>query len=325
MAQVTVLIRRHIVPVAVAMVWLLGIAVEPAFAQVDLFGSWINLNHKDGVERGTGPYAVDYTGIPLNEEGRTRALTYSIGQQSMVERQCRKWPPIFLLTGPFDLKIWNHVDPATSVTTAWVVETIRDRAQFTIWVDGRTHPTSSLAPTSSEGFATGRMEGNALVAEFTHMTPNELRRNGVPFSDRAKLTLRFLPHDDLLTVLGVFEDPVFLSEPYVLSSTFRRGPARSTEITHYTCVPAYEGSSGLQHFLPGENPSVDELTKIYGIPRQAILGGAETMYPEFRDRIKDEYARPEWCTRYCAPRSQTGDGGGSGPAVVRRPQPQQKR
>src|SRR4051812_44146566 len=58
-----------------------------AFAQVDLTGSWLSRNHEDALERGGGPYAVDYTGVPLSDEGRARALAYSADQMSMIERQ----------------------------------------------------------------------------------------------------------------------------------------------------------------------------------------------------------------------------------------------
>jgi hypothetical protein len=51
--------------------------------------------------------------------------------------------------------------------------------------------------------------------------------------------------------------------------------------------------------LNRSNASIDELTKFYAIPREATLGGAETMYPEFRKRIKDKFVRPEKCTQNC--------------------------
>ena len=68
------------------------------------------------------------------------------------------------------------------------------------------------------------------------------------------------------------------------------------------CIPGYEGTSGdgsVPHYLPGENPSIDELTELYHIPREAMLGGAETMYPEYRKTMKDAFVRPEKCARNC--------------------------
>jgi hypothetical protein len=46
------------------------------------------------------------------------------------------------------------------------------------------------------------------------------------------------------------------------------------------------------HFLPGQNPFVDEMTKTWGIPVDAVKGGADTMYPDYRKKLKDTYVRP---------------------------------
>jgi hypothetical protein len=41
------------------------------------------------------------------------------------------------------------------------------------------------------------------------------------------------------------------------------------------------------HYLPGQNPFVKELTERHNIPVEAVLGGAETMYPEYRKKLRD--------------------------------------
>ena len=51
--------------------------------------------------------------------------------------------------------------------------------------------------------------------------------------------------------------------------------------------------------MPEKNPFVDELTKLFHIPREVVLGEAETMYPEYRKKIKDTYVRPEPCKSDC--------------------------
>jgi hypothetical protein len=44
---------------------------------------------------------------------------------------------------------------------------------------------------------------------------------------------------------------------------------------------------------------VNEVTELYGIPLEAVMGGPETMYPEFRKKIKDKYAPPPYCKAFC--------------------------
>ena len=282
---------------------LLLAVVTPARAQVELSGSWAARNHEDALERGAGPYAVDYTGLPLNDDARDKALSYSASQLGMIERQCGLYPPHYIALGPFGLKIWNETDSISGDTIAWKIGAWEDRAATTIWMDGRPHP-SANAPHERGGFTTGAWEGDTLVAYTTHMRAGVIRRNGVPNSDRATMTSYFFRNGDLLTLLVVVEDPVYLAEPFLISKAFQldAGPIRPIGPP---CVPGYEGQSDdgeVPHYLPGTNPSVDELTKLYHIPRDAVLGGARTMYPEFRKTIRDTYVRPEKCVRNCGAR-----------------------
>src|SRR5215469_9682930 len=82
---------------------ILMLAGLPAFAQIDLSGSWQSINHEDALERGGGPYTVDYAGLPFNENGRARALSYSQSQLSMPERICAFYTQFHMLLGPFGL------------------------------------------------------------------------------------------------------------------------------------------------------------------------------------------------------------------------------
>jgi hypothetical protein len=280
---------------------LLLVAAAPVRAQVELSGSWAARNHEDALERGAGPYAIDYIGLPLNDDARDKALSYSASQLGMIERQCGLYPPHYVVLGPFGLKIWNETDPISGETIAWKIGAWEDRATTTIWMDGRPHP-SVNAPHERGGFTTGAWEGDTLVAYTTHMRAGVIRRNGVPNSDRATMTSFFFRNGDLLTLLVAVEDPVYLAEPLLISKTFQldAGPIRPIGPP---CVPGYEGQSGdVPHHLPGTNPSIDELTTLYHIPRDAVLGGARTMYPEFRRTLKDAYVRPEKCVRNCGAR-----------------------
>lgn len=272
-----------------------------ASAQSELSGTWTAITHEDGLERGPGPYAVDYTGLPLNDEGRARALSYSASQFGVLEHQCGFWPPHYLVMGPFGMKIWNQTDPVTGKTIAWTIGSWEDRGLTTIWMDGRPHP-SKTALHLRGGFTTGEWDGSTLVAYTTHIKAGAVRRNGAPSSDEETMTMRFIRHGDLMTVLATIEDPVYLTEPYIITKSFRLNPdAAPMSPVGPPCIPTYEGTAegSVPHILPGENPSIDELTTLYHIPRKAVLGGAETMYPEYRKTMKDAYVRPEKCPANC--------------------------
>jgi len=278
------------------------IASFPGFAQIDLSGSWAARNYGDalGNRPGPGPSLVDYLGIPLNDSARERALLYSPSQVSMPERMCSLYAPVYIMLGPFGLKLSNETEPLNGTTIAWKIAGWEDMASITIWMDGRPHP-SKNAPHDANGFTTGVWEDDVLTTLTTHMPPGVLRRNGVASSDQATMKLRFFRHDDLLTLTARIEDPVVLTEPLSLVRTFQLSEGPPFPGIGAPCVPGDEGVpvAAVPHYLPGKNPFLEELTKKYHIPVEAALGGAETMYPEYRKKLKQTYAIPDRCTSNC--------------------------
>jgi len=262
---------------------LCALSFRPAAAQSELTGSWAARNHEflagDGLP-------VDFTGIPLNEEGQIRALSYSESQLSMVERQCQGWPAFYFVQGPFGLKIWSETDPLKGAVISYTIGAWEDRAPLTIWMDGRPHP-SQYAEHTRAGFTTGKWEGNTLVAYTTHMKAGFLRKTGAPSSDQAAMTTRFYRHGDILTVLAIIEDPIYLAEPWILSRSFQLSAAPLSPIGP-PCITTEEATirETAPHYLPEKNPFVDEMTAKYGVPRDAAIGKPETLYPEYKKKIR---------------------------------------
>lgn len=295
------MIRTRVVVGWMATCCVLAGSIPTASAQADLSGSWAARNHEDALERGAGPFLVDYTGLPLNDEARAKALTFSPSISSMIERQCALWPPHYLLIGPFGMKISNQTDPVSGATISWKIGAWEDRAETTIWMDGRPHP-SENAPHERGGFTTGTWHGDILTTLTTHIKTGNLRRNGAPSSDQEIMTTHYIRHGDLLTVVGMVEDPIYLTETEVVSKSFQLDEANPISPVGPPCVAGDEGTAGdgsVPHYLPGANPSTDELMRVYHIPPAAALGGAETMYPEFRKKLKASYVRPEKCLQNC--------------------------
>jgi hypothetical protein len=111
-------------------------------------------------------------------------------------------------------------------------------------------------------------------------------------------------HEDLLTVTALIDDPVYLTETYVISRTWQLDPTADLAPVPAPCVPEAElatlkGEGDVPHYLPAKNPFVNDVTNMYNIPVEAVLGGAETMYPEYRKKLEGRYVPPAMCTRYC--------------------------
>src|SRR5207244_11317647 len=77
------------------------------------------------------------------------------------------------------------------------------------WMDGRPRPSEHALHTQA-GFTVGRWEGGALAARTTHVKAGFIRKTGVPLTDQATIDWRFFRHGDVLTVLMVATDPVYL-------------------------------------------------------------------------------------------------------------------
>jgi hypothetical protein len=114
-----------------------------------------------------------------------------------------------------------------------------------------------------------------------------LRKTGAPSSDEATMTARFYRHGDVMTVLAIIEDPIYLAEPWILSRSFQASTTPVSPIGP-PCITANEGSTAqtVRHYLPEKNPFVDEMTVKYGVPRDAAIGKPETLYPEYRHQIQ---------------------------------------
>src|SRR5215216_5947091 len=93
---------------AVIVLLLMVLAASKASAQFDFVGSWAPLGTED-VQNDSLP--VDYVGLALTEEARTRALSYNESQKSMIERQCQGWGAAYMVLGPFGLRVSSQSDP----------------------------------------------------------------------------------------------------------------------------------------------------------------------------------------------------------------------
>ena len=159
MGSNTVLVNVVTLRTALALLVLLW-PNRAVFAQNELAGSWAPKNTED-ISRDS--YPVDYVGLPLNDEARTRALSYNESQLAMIERQCEGWPPFYFVQGPFGLKIWSDAEPVKGTTISWTIGAWEDRAPMTIWMDGRPHP-SKYAEHTREGHRANHHSGSHRFA-----------------------------------------------------------------------------------------------------------------------------------------------------------------
>ena len=267
-----------------------GLLSIPAFAQRDPSGEWAPRFHEDQPERIPGPEIGDYLGIPINPAARLRADSWDASLLELPENQCRPHPSDYAWRGPANLRIWKDIDTATQETIAYHTHISWQAPERTIWMDGRAHPPDYAAHTW-QGFSTGKWEGDMLTVTTTHLKEGWIRRNGVPRSEKATITEHIIRHGNYLTVAVIINDPVYLTEPFIRTTDFAMDPDQ--QIAPYPCEAVVEVQhpfGSVPHHLPQTNPFLNEFSNRFKIPFEATRGGAETMYPEYMQKLKKSSA-----------------------------------
>jgi cyclase len=275
---------------------LVAVALLPAAARAqpprtltppDIAGEWALQNDEDPGQLGAlgQPPLGDYLGIPFNDAGRLRADTTPESIWGTPEYQCRPHSAPHQWRGLGGARILKEQDPLTREVRAYHVQFMRslDRP---IFMDGRPHP-PAWAPHTWTGFSTGEWLGNTLKVTTTHLKDGYLKRGGPQTSDLYTMTEYITRHDEILTITTVVDDPVYLDEPYVQSTTYVYDPTASVQME--TCnASAFAENGGtdrhhVPHFLPGQNSAWKEWLKNEPwVPEPAARGGVKTIYPEYR-------------------------------------------
>ena len=88
-------------------------------------------------------------------------------------------------------------------------------------------------------------------------------------------------------MVTIVTDPVNLTEPFVRSTDYELDLHQ--QIPPYPCEVVREverGKGVVPSHLPGTNMFLAEFGERYGVPYEATRGGAETMYPDYRKKLK---------------------------------------
>ena len=267
---------------------MIPVSAQPARPPIapDIAGEWrLDNNEADTTAQ---PPLGDYLGIPFNDAGRMRSDTTAESIWGTPEYQCRPHSAPHQWRGLGGARILKEQDPLTREVRTYHIQFMRslDRP---IFMDGRPHP-PAWAPHSWSGFSTGEWIGNTLKITTTHLKDGYLKRGGPQTSDEYTMTEFLTRHDDILTIVTVTDDPIYLDEPYIESTTYTYDPTSSVAME--TCNGSAFAENGgrdrhwVPHFLPGQNTGLGEWLKdAPWVPADAARGGVKTTYPEYRSTL----------------------------------------
>ena len=198
-------------------------------APIDLTGYWVSIVNEDWRWRMVTPPKGDVASVPLNAEGTKVANAWDPASDG----SCLAYGAAGLMRMPTRLNITWQDDRAIKIET--------DAGQQTrvLRFDGGTPP----AQRSLQGYSVaqwepapqpGRGGGAPQIPRFgnlkvttTNLTAGWLRKNGVPYSDKTSLLeyydlIKEPNGDPLLVVTIVTTDPLYLTQPFVISSQFKK-------------------------------------------------------------------------------------------------------
>jgi hypothetical protein len=199
-------------------------------APIDMTGYWVSVVTEDWRFRMVTPPKGNYSGVPLNAEGRKLADTWDPAKDEAAGNQCRSYGAPGLMRLPGRLHItWDD-------DTTMKIETDAGTQTRLFHFGGKE---AQAGEPSLQGFsvaeweiaATGRGQPKAgnLKVVTAHMLPGYLRKNGVPYSANTVLTEYWdrigAPNgDEWLVVSTEVRDPQYLSSPFITSTHFKKEP-----------------------------------------------------------------------------------------------------
>lgn len=271
-------------------------AINYSVAQgFDISGMWAAIVLEDWNDRQPGPVLGEYFGIPINAAARQKAETWDSLILSQPERQGQPHPAQYSFRGPRPhLSIIQIVNPATRELVGYETHGTYGNADRTIWLDGRPHPSKRYGLHTWNGFSTGEWVDGVLVVTTTHMKYGVYQRNGVPASPEGVMTEYWFRNDNYLTMVSYIEDPVYLEEPFVRSQTWLWNPPQMDEgVEVFESVEEVFNDQGWVPHLPIGTKHTWWSDRL-GLPVEATSGGSATIYPEYRENLRqmrDEFDR----------------------------------
>ena len=194
-------------------------------APIDVTGNWVSYVTENWRYRMVTPPKGEYRRIPSSPAALPLINGWDPAADEKAGLQCKSYGAAAIMNVPGRVRItWQDANTLRLDTDAG---TQTRRFHFSA------APTKPAAATwqgeSSARWERGTSGGGSLRVVTSNLRAGYLRKNGVPYSERATVTEHFdvapLPGGgQLLLVTSVVEDPVYLTGPLVTSPHFKKEP-----------------------------------------------------------------------------------------------------
>jgi|SRR5579872_3202555 len=197
-----------------------------AGAAIDLTGTWVSVITEDWRYRMVTPSLGDFQGVPMTPEARKIATAWDPDKEEASGDVCKSYGAPALLRVPGRLRIsWQDDD-----TLKMESDTGKQTRVFHFgkWMPAAGTPPTLQGDSIAEWVRGGRGgTDGSLKVTTSNLRAGFLRKNGVPYSDKTTLTEYFdmikEPNGDpLIVVTIVTTDPTYLSQPFVITSQYKK-------------------------------------------------------------------------------------------------------
>ena len=190
-------------------------------APIDLTGYWVSYVTENWRYRMVTPARGEYRRIPASPAALPLINAWDPAADERAGNQCKSYGAGAIMSVPGRLHItWQDADTLKIETDAGTQTRLVHFA-----------PSATPSPRSWQGDSAATWEpaagGGSLRVATSNLRAGYLRKNGVPYSERATVTEHFdvapLPDGGrLLLVTTIVEDPVYLNGPYIVSPHFKK-------------------------------------------------------------------------------------------------------
>jgi hypothetical protein len=202
-----------------------------ASAPIDLTGYWVAVVNEDWRYRMVTPPKGDYRGVPITAEALKIVNAWDPAADEAAGTQCKSYGAAAIMRVPGRLHISWQDDNTLRVDTDAGTQTRLFRFGPSAGPAGQpTWQGNSVARWERPGGGRGNPaapSAGSLTVVTTNMRAGYLRKNGVPYSENARVTeyLDVAPLPDngqMLVVTTAVDDPRLLTQTFIVSSHFKK-------------------------------------------------------------------------------------------------------
>jgi hypothetical protein len=202
-----------------------------AAAPIDLTGYWVSIVSEDWRYRMVTPTKGDFQGVPVTQDAVKVAEAWNPEADTAAGSQCKSYGAPAIMRVPGRLHMTWDDDTTLKLEVDAGTQTRMFRFQ---------KPSSKSEPSwqgdsaaewemqnAGRGAAPNAPRRGSLRVATTNLKSGYLRKNGIPYSEDAKLTeyfdlVRERNGDVLLMVTSVVDDARYLRQPFIVTTQFKK-------------------------------------------------------------------------------------------------------